>query len=277
MPIHGESMLKDYHGLTALVTGASSGIGRLLALRLAGKGARVALVARRVDLLEEVASQIREGPGDSMVLGCDVADPEQVAATTTRALEQFGTIDLLINNAGYGHHRPFLEWEVADMEKMMRVNYLGALYFTKAVLPKMIARRRGWLVFMASVAGRIAVPEESAYAASKFALVGLAESLALEVEDAGVHVLTVNPGTIRTPFFDSEALERMPAVARRTMVEPETLVDAILKALAHGKHELTYPRHLALAYIVRALFPGFMRRQVKRVTIGSANRKPRSS
>jgi len=270
-------MLEDYDGLTALVTGASSGIGRLLALRLAGKGARVALVARRVDLLEELASQIREGPGDSMVLGCDVSDPEQVAATTARALEQFGVIDLLINNAGYGHHRRFLEWDVADMEKMMRVNYLGALYFTKAVLPAMVARRRGWLVFMASVAGRIAVPEESAYAASKFAMVGLAESLALEVEDAGVHVLTVTPGTIRTPFFDSEALERMPAVARRTMVEPEALVDAILKALAHGKRELTYPRRIALAYIVRALFPGFMRRQLKRATIGSATRKSRSS
>ena len=270
-------MLKDYDGLTALVTGASSGIGRLLALRLAAKGARVALVARRVELLEELASRIREGPGDALVLGCDVADPEQVAAGATRALEQFGSIDLLINNAGYGHHRRFLEWEVADMEKMMRVNYFGALYFTKAILPAMVARRRGWLVFVASVAGRIAVPEESAYSASKFAMVGLAESLALEVEDAGVHVLTVNPGTIRTPFFDSEALGRMPAVARRAMVEPEALVDAILEALAKGKHDLTYPRRLGVAYIVRALFPGFMRRQVKRVTIGSATRKPGSS
>jgi short-subunit dehydrogenase len=87
------------------------------------------------------------------------------------------------------------------MERMLRVNFLGTLYWTKALLPGMVARRRGWLVFMASVGGKIGVPEESAYAASKFATVGLAEALSLEVEDAGVHVLTVCPGAIRTDFF----------------------------------------------------------------------------
>ena len=91
----------------------------------------------------------------------------------------------------------------------MRVNYFGSLYFTKALLPQMVQQRRGWIVFVASVAGKIAPPEESAYAATKFAMVGLAASLSLEVEDAGVHVLTVCPGVIRTPFFDEEALSRM--------------------------------------------------------------------
>lgn len=258
--------LESYSGLAALVTGASSGIGRLLALRLARKGARVALVARRQDELEAVAAEIRAHSGDALVLPCDVAEASQVADAARHARQRFGAIDILVNNAGYGGQRTFLEWDLSDMERIMRVNYLGALYFTKALLPQMVERGRGWLVFIASVTGRIASPEKTAYAASKFAMVGMAEALSLEVEDLGVHVLTVYPGVIRTPFFDAGMLARMPAAARRSMVEPDGLVDAIFRALAKGKRELTYPRGLAAGYIVRALAPGFLRRQVRRLT-----------
>jgi short-subunit dehydrogenase len=181
-------------------------------------------------------------------------------------LARYGAVDLLVNNAGYGHHRPFLSWDLEDMERVMRVNYVGALRFTKALLPGMVERRRGSLVFVASVAGKIATPDETAYSASKFAMIGLAQSLSLEVEDAGVHVLVVCPGVIRTPFFDAEALSRMPPVSLRSMVEVEGLVDAIIDALAKRKHEVTYPRSIAAAYVVQAIAPGFMRRQVKRTT-----------
>ena len=263
------SKLISYHGMTALVTGASSGIGRMLALRFAREGARVALVARRAVELEALAAEIRGAGGEAFALACDVAERASVEQTCAKVLDHFGGLDLLVNNAGYGHHRTFLEWDVADMERMMRVNYFGSLYFTKFLLPQMVERGKGWIVFMASVAGRIGTPEESAYAATKFALVGLADALSIEVEDAGVHVLTVCPGVIRTPFFDAEALERMPPVTRRQWVEPEALVEAIIKALAKGRHELTYPRGLAVAYVVRAIAPEFMRGQVKRVTLGA--------
>jgi len=263
-----EVALQSYRGVRALVTGASSGIGRTLALRLAREGAALGLCARRADELARMAAEIRAAGGRACVLPCDVAERSQVTAAAAAAVEALGGVDLLVNNAGYGHHRRFLEWDVADMERVMRVNYLGALYFTKALLPQMVERGRGWLVFVASVAGKLGVPEESAYAASKFAMVGLAEALSLEVEDAGVHVLTVCPGVIRTPFFDAEALERMPAAARRGMVEPEALCDAILRALARGERELTFPRHIALAYAFRALLPGFLRYQIKRATRG---------
>ena len=262
----GAMTLESYSGLSALVTGASSGIGRLIALRLAQQGARVALVARRESELEAVASEIRAQSGEALVLRCDVANADQVAATARQALQSFDGIDILVNNAGYGGQRTFLEWDVADMERIMRVNYFGTVYFTKALLPQMVERGRGWLVFMASVTGRIASPEKTAYAATKFAMVGLAEALSLEAEDAGVHVLTVYPGVIRTPFFDAEMLERMPVAARRSMVDPDGLVDAIFRALAKGKRELTYPSNLAMGYVVRALAPGFMRKQVRRVT-----------
>jgi short-subunit dehydrogenase len=262
--------LESYADRVALVTGASSGIGRLLALRLARAGAGVGLVARRDEELGKLTAEIEGGGGRALALPCDVADPAQVTASVQGALEHFGHVDLLVNNAGYGHHRRFLEWDVDDMERMIRVNYLGAVYFTKALLPAMVTRGEGWIVFVASVAGRIGIPEESAYSASKFAMVGLAEALSLEVEDAGVHVLTVCPGSVRTPFFDAEALERMPASARRSMVEPEPLVDEIMAALASGRRELTYPRHIVAAYVMRSLAPGWARGQIKRSTIGSA-------
>ena len=259
--------LTSYRGLTAVVTGASSGIGKLLALRFGREGARVALVARRQAELDAVAAQIRAAGGEALVVPCDVAQRADVFAAAAGVLERLGPIDILVNNAGYGHHRSFLEWDVDDMERLMRVNFFGTLYWTKALLPQMVERRRGWLVFMASVAGKIGVPDESAYAASKFATVGLAEALSFEVEDAGVHVLTVCPGAIRTDFFDQEALQRMPPVAKRGMVDPEPLIEAIMRALAQGKRELTFPRPIAAAYVTKAIAPGLVRRGIKRTTL----------
>ncbi len=265
--------LTSCKGLTALVTGASSGIGRALALRLARDGARVALVARRAAELEALAAEIRGKGGEAIPIPGDVSDRSAAERISAQALAELGQVDMLFNNAGYGGHRSFLEWDLDDLERMMRVNYLGSVYLTRLLLPRMVERRTGWVVFVASVAGRIGTPEESAYAATKFAVVGLAEALSIEVEDAGVHVLTVCPGVVRTPFFEPEGLARLPPVARRGIVEPGELVDAIFDALARGRHELTFPRSLALGYVVKAIAPEFMRRQVKRVTIDAAARE----
>jgi len=261
--------LGSFDGITAVVTGASSGIGRLLALELARQGARVGLLARRERELRSLAGEIGAAGGRAEAIPCDVADPEQVSSAIRRTEEGLGPVDLLINNAGYGGHETFLQWNLEDIERMMRVNFLGSVYCAKAVLPGMVERGRGWLVFMASVAGRIAPPGESIYAASKFALVGLASALSLEVEDLGVEVLTVCPGAVRTPFFSEEDMEKLPAVARRRMVEPEALVRAVLDALRRGRRELTYPRWMALAYAVQGIAPGFTRKQVKRAVLGS--------
>jgi short-subunit dehydrogenase len=259
--------LRSYRGKTALITGASSGMGRLLALRMAREGASVGLVARREAELRRLAREIEQGGGRALVLPCDVADRAQVFQAAEDALRALGGVDILVNNAGYGRHRRFLDWDVEDMERMLQVNFLGTVYWTKAVLPHMVRHGHGWVVFMASVAGKIGVPDESVYAASKFAQVGLAEALSLEVEDAGVHVLTVCPGAINTDFFDAEARRRMPPVAARSMVEPDRVVDAIVRALARGKREITVPRFIAAGYVVRALAPGFMRRSTKRTTV----------
>ncbi len=260
-------------GLAAVVTGASSGIGRALALRLARDGARVALVARRAAELEALADAIRATGGEAIPIPGDVSDRSASERIAGEALRALGRVDMLFNNAGYGGHRPFLEWDLDDLERMMRVNYLGSVYLTRLLLPAMVERRSGWVVFVASVAGKIGTPGESAYAASKFAVVGLAEAVSIEVEDAGVHVLTVCPGVVRTPFFGPDGLARLPPVARRGIVEPDDLVDAILHALARGRHELTFPRLLAAGYVAKAVAPELTRRQVKRVTIDAGARE----
>lgn len=262
--------LESFAGIRAVVTGASSGIGELLAQRLAAEGAQVALVARRKAELERVAASISDRGGRALVVPADVARRDEVFAAAERILAEFGSVELLINNAGYGGHRRFIDWDIDDIERIMQVNYFGTVYWTKALLPRMIAERRGWIVMMASVAGKLGVPDESAYAATKFAQVGLAEALSYEVEDFGVHVLTVCPGAIDTPFFDEEARRRMPDVAKRLMIPPKRVVDAVIDALRAGKREITVPGFIRLSYIVRAIAPGVLRRNTKRVAMPPA-------
>ena len=256
-----------FDGARALITGASSGIGRSLAQALAARGARVGLLARRREELDSLAEELRAMGTDAFVETADISVRADAEAAARSLAQELGGVDLLVNNAGYGHHRRFLDWDVEDMERMMRVNYFGSLYTTKALLPQMVKRGSGTIVFMASVAGRIAPPDESAYAASKFAMVGLAESISLELEEHGIHVLTVCPGAIRTPFFDEEALERMPEVAKKSMVPVEDLVASVLKALERGAHEVTYPGFIRAGYVMRALAPSFTRAQVRRTTM----------
>jgi short-subunit dehydrogenase len=259
--------LSDFSGVRILVTGASSGIGRLLCLRLARKGARLALVARRVDELEALRREIEQQGAEAIVLPCDVRELEQVRQCVDRALAHFGNIDMLVNNAGYGGHRPFVDWPIEDIENLVRVNYFGSVYFTKLLLPQMIGMQNGCILFVASVAGKLSTPDESAYCAAKHAVVGLTGALGLEVEDDGIYVCTVNPGAFDTPFFKQEDRDRMPPVAKRGMGDPNKLVDHIFKSLARGLHDTTYPFLPASGYAVNAVAPEFMRKQVKKVTI----------
>lgn len=259
--------ISNFKGVRTLVTGASSGIGRLLCLRLAEQGARLVLVARREHELTRLRDEVQAKGAEAIVIPCDVRDLEQVRHCVNKALAHYGNIDMLVNNAGYGNHQSFLDWPIEDIENLMRVNYFGTVYFTKLLLPQMVAMKNGCIVMIASVAGKLSTPDESAYCASKHAVVGMSGALSLEVEDDGVYVCTINPGAFDTDFFKEEDRARMPPVAKKGMGDPNKLVDHIFKALAKGLHDTTYPFLPSTGYPVNAIAPEFMRKQVKKVTL----------
>lgn len=248
------------------MTGASSGIGAALARALAARGVRVGLVARRRDRLEALARELG-GPGRALALAGDVAEAGTADHAVAATVEAWGRIDLLVNSAGQARHLLFKDQAIEDVETLMRVNYLGMVRMTKAALGPMRGAGTGWLVNLSSVAGRIGQPDEAAYAASKFAVTGLSESLVYELEPLGIHVLTVFPALVRTEMFTPEVMARMPAGFHRRFIEPDAFAAAVLRALERGAHELTVPRSVGVAYLVRLLAPGFFRRQVARMRL----------
>jgi short-subunit dehydrogenase len=259
--------LSDYRGTAGIVTGASSGIGAQLARDLAARGMRVALLARRADRLATLAEDIRRAGGDAMPVACDVAERASIETAVAGVLGRFGGVDLLVNNAGYGRHVLFKDHDAADVERMMRTNYMGVVWMTKAVLPAMRARRRGWIVNISSVAGKLGQPDEAAYSASKFAVTGLSEGLSYELAPLGIHVMTVYPALVRTEMFTPEVMARMPRGAERTFLEPPEFSRRVLRALGQGRWEVTVPGYIGIAYAVRTLLPRLFRRMTARARL----------
>lgn len=251
-------------GATALVTGASSGIGAALSRDLARFGASVALVARRADLLAKNVATLPAGRGAAFP--CDVRDARAVAATVAAVRARFARVDLLVNNAGIGRYLPFLETDADETAAIIETNLHGALHFTRAVLPEMLARRHGHIVNVASIAGRIGSRNHSVYCASKFALVGFSESLAFELEGTGVGVTVVNPGVIDTPFFDHQSFAAFPAHARARAIDPARVSAAILDAVRRGRFEVTIPRIYVLGTVLKTVAPALFRRLMRRHT-----------
>jgi short-subunit dehydrogenase len=256
-----------YRESVGIVTGASSGIGAQLARDLAARGMRVGLLARRAERLRALADEVARRGGEALAVPCDVSDAAAVGAAVRRVVDRYGGVDVLVNNAGYGRHVLFKDHDAADVERMMRTNYLGVVHAIKAVLPVMRARGRGWIVNVSSVAGRLGQPDEAAYSASKFAVAGLSEALSYELAPLGIHVMVVYPALVRTEMFTPAVLARMPASSSRAFVEPAEFSRQVLRALERGRHEVTVPRYVAMGYVFRALFPGLHRRITARLRL----------
>jgi short-subunit dehydrogenase len=198
----------------------------------------------------------------------DVGDRASVDAAIAELVEALGPADILVNNAGLGAYASMLEESVDTYERLIRVNYLGTVYATLAVLPSMAERRRGHLVNVASIAGRVGAPFEAAYSASKFAVVGLSESLAAEVQGFGISVSLVNPGPVETHFTAARGVPFQRKVPRP--VRAEQIADAVVEAIEHDRFERTIPRWLRSGSIVRALTPNLYRRGLLRNTAKEA-------
>jgi short-subunit dehydrogenase len=216
----------------------------------AKRGARVGLIARSKSDLDEVLAAIG---GKGAVATADVGDRAQIEAALAAIESELGPVDILVANAGIGAYGPFAETDVEDFERLMRVNYLGTVYPIKAVLPGMLSRGRGHLVVIASVAGRFGAANEANYSATKFAQVGLAEALSVELSDKGVGVSIVDPGIVDTDFFETRG--HLFDGSFPKPVPASKIADAVITAVDKGKLETFVPGWFKGAVAMRHLIP----------------------
>ena len=190
--------MNDLKNKNALITGAGKGIGKAIALALAKEGVNVILLARTQEEIENVAAKARSLRVKALAITADVADINSVNAAVEQALAEFKTIDILINNAGIAAFGKFLELEPADWERIIQVNLMGTYYVTRAVLPNMIERQTGDIINISSTAGLSGNALTSAYSSSKFAVLGLTDSLMQEVRKHNIRVTALTPSTVAT-------------------------------------------------------------------------------
>lgn len=190
--------MTDLKNKNALITGAGKGIGKAIALALAKEGVNVILVARTQEEIDSVAAKVRSLRVKALAITADVADINSVNTAVEKALAEFGTIDILINNAGIAAFGKFLELEPTDWERIIQVNLMGTYYVTRAILPNMIERQTGDIINISSTAGLSGNALTSAYSASKFAVLGLTESLMQEVRKHNIRVTALTPSTVAT-------------------------------------------------------------------------------
>ncbi|MCA0990934.1 SDR family NAD(P)-dependent oxidoreductase [Pseudalkalibacillus hwajinpoensis] len=235
--------MKNLKNKVVLITGASSGIGRQLAIDLAKKGAKLILVARSEEKLMEVKGLIeRSGAYAPAVWTIDVGDGERVEHVLPMLLEEMPPIDVLINNAGFGKFDAFVDADMKDIEAMFDVNVIGLMRFTSHVLPGMIDAGSGHVVNIASQAGKLATPKSSGYSASKHAVLGFSNSLRMEMKEHHIQVTTVNPGPIKTNFFETaDSSGTYTKNVEKMMLSAEKVSREIISAIEKGTREVNLP------------------------------------
>jgi len=216
---------------TAVLTGASRGLGRHLAHRLARAGMHVALCARNATDLQAVADEVAAEGGSASIHPLDVRNTEAIHATVQAILAERGAIDVLINNAGLSWYKPLVEWTTEEVETVLTVNLNGLIHMTHAVLPHMLERKAGQIINIASDIGRRAIPNMAPYVAAKHGVVGFSGSVLREVKEHGIRVSVLLPGIIDTYFGGAEEGSRDPSWA----MDPQHVADVIHTILTQPK------------------------------------------
>ncbi len=213
---------------TALVTGATEGIGRAIAFALGAEGYRVGICARTAARVEETLAELAAAGVTAAGAACDVSDPGSVSAMVAKVTAALGPVHVLVNNAGIGHLKPFADLTLEEWDATMAVNVRSLYLVTREVLPGMRERGDGVIANIASLAGRNPVVGGTAYAASKHAVLGFAKSLLMEVRKEGIRVFTVCPGSVATGFGRGRTV---PKVSRTGILEPEDVAQVVVDAL----------------------------------------------
>jgi short-subunit dehydrogenase len=253
----------EVRGAVAVVTGASSGLGRRFALDLAARGATVVGLARRSELLAGLADEMQRRSSGSTTITCDVSDTDHYGAVLAEVERVRGRIDVLLNNAGVGPPRGEGEPDLAAHRLVMQTNYFAVVAGTLAVLPGMVARRHGVIVNVSSDSGRAPSPHEAAYSASKAAVSAFTESLSFDTDGTGVHVHVLYPGWVPTAMGNEAVDAGMPLppkMVRRTEAQVSELV---LARMGGPKLDIDAAPVARLAPLARALFPRAYRKGVR--------------
>jgi short-subunit dehydrogenase len=261
---------RDLRGLRVLITGASQGIGRALALAAAERGSRVLAAARSQPLLNELAAEAKGRGLTIETVAADVTSPEDRLRMADAAVRHFGGLDVLVNNAGIGATGHLLDCGSERLRKIMEVNFFGLTETTRVLLPLLRQGNRPAIVNISSVAGKRGLPARSEYSASKFAVQGFSEAIRAELAKDGIDVLVVSPGLTQTNFSKNmlEQKARMPMDHMRGMTS-EQVAQATLRAIARGKKETTLTFQGKLILFVSRFFPRiadrFARKTVRRL------------
>ncbi len=252
-----------------VITGASTGIGRQVALQLAEQGAWLTLAARNADQLEAVAVQCRQRGGKALVVPTDVAIQAQCERLIARTLTEYDRLDTLINNAGISMWARFDELQdLTPLERIMQVNYFGSVYCTHYALPH-LKESQGRLVGISSLTGKTGVPTRSGYAASKHAMAGFFDSLRIELADTGVSVTMVYPGFVATEMRqrvfgpDGQPLGKSPAREGKIMTA-EMCAQLIVQATAHRNRELVMTFRGKVGRWLKIIAPGLLDRMARK-------------
>ena len=252
----------NWTGKTVLITGASSGIGEALAVEFGRRGAAVALAARRVEVLREVAGRVEAAGGHALAVAVDVRDASEVRAAVAQAVERFGQVDVLVANAGKGELTLARAFDIEVVTEVLSVNLLGALNSVAAVLPGMLERGAGQIVGISSLAAYRGFPGSGAYCASKAALSTFFESLRVELRPANIYVTTIHPGFIDTPMTRNRN-QKMPFLQ-----DAEPAARLMLRAIEAKRRTYAFPWQLAtIARVGRWLPAALYDRMLSKATL----------
>jgi short-subunit dehydrogenase len=241
-----------------MITGASSGIGRGLAVQIGRRGAKLGLVARRVEVIDEVVREIEAAGGKAVAVPADVQQADSISAAANKLRASLGPIDVLIANAGIGPTRDAADFSAEEVSDVINVNVIGASNSVAAVIPEMVARGSGQLVAISSLAAYRGLPRSAAYCASKAAVSAFFESLRLDLEPRGIDVTIIHPGFIKTPLTAGREVQ-MPF-----LMELDDAVGKIVRAIEKRRKRYSFPWQLATIVRAGMLMPIWMYDRISR-------------